>query len=274
MADDTTLSPGAGGDSIRDVDKSPGVKGKTQVVVIDMGGSGAEDLTSTPATEATLASIKAKTDNIPAQGQALAAASVPVVLTAIQQAALTPPAAITGFALEAGNLATIAGKDFATSAKQDTGNSSLATIAAKDFATQATLALVATTAKQDTGNASLSSIDGKTPALGQALAAASVPVVMTAAQLATLTPLATAATSASIPPSYTEAASSALSQTLTGDLRTYDKSFNFEMLSETNDLLRILIREMWSLRMGFVRELRDMPDPSELDFHNPENLLN
>jgi hypothetical protein len=50
-----------------------------------------------------------------------------------------------------------------------------------------------TGAKQDTGNTSLSSIDGKTPALGQALAAASVPVVLTAAQLSTLTPLTTIA---------------------------------------------------------------------------------
>lgn len=49
-------------------------------------------------------SIDTKT---PALGQALAAASTPVVLTAIQQTALTPPAAITGFALEAGHLATI-----------------------------------------------------------------------------------------------------------------------------------------------------------------------
>ncbi len=46
----------------------------------------------------------------------------------------------------------------------------------------------ATSAKQDTGNTSLASIDGKTPALGQALAASSVPVVLTAAQLSTLTP--------------------------------------------------------------------------------------
>lgn len=49
----------------------------------------------------------------------------------------------------------------------------------------------ATAARQDTGNASLSSIDAKLPALGQALAAASVPVVLTAAQLSTLTPLTT-----------------------------------------------------------------------------------
>jgi len=54
-----------------------------------------------------------------------------------------------------------------------------------------TSATLATTAKQDTGNTSNASIDTKTPALGQALAAASTPVVLTAAQLSTLTPLAT-----------------------------------------------------------------------------------
>ena len=45
-----------------------------------------------------------------------------------------------------------------------------------------------TSALQTTGNTSLSSIDTKTPALGQALAAASTPVVLTAAQITTLTP--------------------------------------------------------------------------------------
>lgn len=47
---------------------------------------------------------------------------------------------------------------------------------------------VATAANQTTELASLSSIDGKTPALGQALAGSSSPVVLTAAQLTTLTP--------------------------------------------------------------------------------------
>lgn len=46
----------------------------------------------------------------------------------------------------------------------------------------------ATSANQSTQNASLSSMDGKTPALGQALAAGSSPVVLTAAQITTLTP--------------------------------------------------------------------------------------
>lgn len=47
---------------------------------------------------------------------------------------------------------------------------------------------LATGAKQDTGNTSVASIDTKTPALGQALAASSTPVVLTAAQVTTLTP--------------------------------------------------------------------------------------
>jgi hypothetical protein len=58
-------------------------------------------------------------------------------------------------ALEAGgNLATLAGKDFATAAKQDTGNTSLSAIATNTTG-------IATAAAQATGNASLASIDGK-----------------------------------------------------------------------------------------------------------------
>lgn len=53
----------------------------------------------------------------------------------------------------------------------------------------------ASAANQSTGNTSLSSIDTKTPALGQALAAGSTPVVLTAAQLSTLTPLASVSVS-------------------------------------------------------------------------------
>ena len=49
----------------------------------------------------------------------------------------------------------------------------------------------ATSAAQTTANTSLASLDSKTPVLGQQLAAASQPVVLTAAQLTTLTPLST-----------------------------------------------------------------------------------
>lgn len=47
----------------------------------------------------------------------------------------------------------------------------------------------ATLAEQQSQTTKLTSIDGKLPVLGQALAAASIPVVLTAAQLTTLTPL-------------------------------------------------------------------------------------
>lgn len=115
------------------------------------------------AINASTASIDTKT---PALGQALAAGSVPVVLTAAQEAALTPPAAITGFATEA---------------KQDDQIVLLTDIetALGPLSLEATQLLV---------RAAVESMDTKTPALGQALAAASVPVVLTAAQLTTLTP--------------------------------------------------------------------------------------
>ena len=47
---------------------------------------------------------------------------------------------------------------------------------------------LATSASQTTGNNSLSSLDTKTPALGQALATASVPVILPSATITTLTP--------------------------------------------------------------------------------------
>lgn len=77
------------------VDATAGLK-------VDLGADNDVTLATLPDTASgDLAAIKAKTDNIPAQGQALAAASLPVVLTAAQVTTLTPPAAITGFATAA-----------------------------------------------------------------------------------------------------------------------------------------------------------------------------
>lgn len=119
-----------------------------------------------------LSSIDTKT---PSLGQALAASSVPVVLTAAQITTLTPPAAISGFSTEA-TLASLNGKVTAV-------NTGAVVVSSSALPSGAS-----TSALQSSGNASLTSIDGKTPALGQALAAASVPVVLTASQLTTLTP--------------------------------------------------------------------------------------
>lgn len=127
------------------------------------------------ATEITsLASLDTKT---PALGQALAAASTPVVLTAIQQAALTPPAAITGFATEAGNLATIAGKDFAT-------QTTLAALNAKVTACN-TGAVVVSSSALPSG----ASTAAKQPALGTAGTASAD--VISVQGIASMTPLAT-----------------------------------------------------------------------------------
>ena len=88
--------------------------------------------------------------------------------------------------------------------KDGTGNAITSTSNALDINIKSgTITLptgAATSALQTTGNTSLSSIDTKTPALGQALAAASVPVVLTASQLSTLTPLSTVAVTQSTSP--------------------------------------------------------------------------
>lgn len=135
MADNVSVTPGTGA-TIR-TDEVGGVQ--YQVIKLAFGASGsATDVESSVglpvavigditldgiadlATEASLQTIIGHIDGIetslssidtktPALGQALAAASVPVVLTAAQLTTLTPPAAITNYAAETGgNLAAIA----------------------------------------------------------------------------------------------------------------------------------------------------------------------
>lgn len=83
--------------------------GNLKVTVVSGGGGGGGGGDASAANQVTqttkLTSIDGKT---PALGQALAAASTPVVLTALQVTALTPPAAITGFATAANQAAEIA----------------------------------------------------------------------------------------------------------------------------------------------------------------------
>lgn len=113
-------------------------------------GSSALPTGAAQETGGNLANIATNTSKIPSLGQAVAASSVPVVLPAAQITALTPLSTV---AITAASL------PLPTGAAQETGN--LATIASNT---------------------------GKIPSLGQAAAASSVPVVLTASQLATLTP--------------------------------------------------------------------------------------
>jgi hypothetical protein len=88
------------------------------------GGPITNDGTFAKETGGNLATLVART---PALGQALAAASTPVVLPAAQVTALTPPAAIAGFALEAGHLATIDANLALIKAKTDNLDAALST---------------------------------------------------------------------------------------------------------------------------------------------------
>jgi hypothetical protein len=166
--------------------------------------------TSLGSIDTSAAAINAKT---PALGQALAAASVPVVLTAAQLSTLTPLATVAATQSGTWNITNISGTvSLPTGAATETTLAAAsaklpATLGQKAMAASLAVAIAsdqgaltislptgaATSALQTTGNTSLASIDTKTPALGQALAAASVPVVLTAAQLTTLTPLSTVA---------------------------------------------------------------------------------
>lgn len=127
MADNTVLNAGAGGDTIREIEKAGA---KTQVILLDVGGLGVESLfsgavtitsgtislpvgASTSALQTTgntsLGNIDTKT---PALGQALAAGSIPVVLTAAQLATLTPLATVA---------VTVASLPLPANAAQETG---------------------------------------------------------------------------------------------------------------------------------------------------------
>ena len=90
------------------MEQNPASRAVTGLFALETGGNLAAilaKLSADPATQTTLAALLAK---IPAVGQALAAASTPVVLPATQITTLTPPAAITNFANETGgNLAGI-----------------------------------------------------------------------------------------------------------------------------------------------------------------------
>ena len=108
----------------------------TSLLALEGGGNLAAIAGKDFATQTTLTALNAKA---PALGQALAAASIPIVLTAIQQAALTPPAAITGFSTDA-TLAALSAKVPATIGAKASA-ASLAVVLATD---QAVLAVSGT----------------------------------------------------------------------------------------------------------------------------------
>lgn len=148
--------------------------GSVQHVIVDSSALPAGASTSALQTSgnASLTSIDSKT---PALGQALDVASVPVVLTAAQLSTLTPLTSVT--------------------VTQATGTNLHAVIDSGTITLSGTSPVSGTvTANQGTANATswnenIAQVGGASFALGQQLAASSLPIVLTAAQLSTLTPL-------------------------------------------------------------------------------------
>lgn len=169
------------------------VQGAASMTALKVDGSGVTQPVSAaslplPAGAATSAlqtsgnaSLTTLATNLPPQGQALAAASTPVVLPATQITALTPPTTVTVTQATGTNLHTVI----------DSGSVTVSNFPATQPISAASLPLptgASTSALQTSGNASLSTIATNLPPQGQALAAASLPVVLTAAQVTTLTP--------------------------------------------------------------------------------------
>lgn len=204
MADNTVLPVGAGGDTIADEDIA-GVKYQKVKLIDPTAGSttpigtvanpinvanaslplptGASTAVRQDTGNTSVASIDTKT---PALGQQVAAASSPVVLTAAQVTTLTPPAAISGFALEAGHLATI---DTST-AKIPSQGQALAASSMPVVLTaiqQAALTPPAAITGFALESGHLATLDANTPTLGQKAMAGSSPVVIASDQVVPVT---------------------------------------------------------------------------------------
>ncbi len=179
---------------------TPGV-GAWPVLAAQVGtwavSAGSLPLPSGAATETTLSAINTK---IPALGQALASASTPVVLTAAQLSTLTPLSTVTAnagtgtFLTDGSAHAQPVTGTFWQTTQPVSGTFFQATQPVSGTFWQATQPVSVSSLPLPSGAATestLSTMNGKIPTLGQALAAASVPVVLTSSQLSTLTPFST-----------------------------------------------------------------------------------
>ena len=129
-----------------------------------------------------LASINTK---IPVLGQALAGASVPVVLPAAQITTLTPPTTVTVTQATASALnATVIG----TTAAGSGAASGLVTVQGNASGTPVPVSGTVTTTPSGEQNVNLNQVGGSAIAIGQQLSAASLPVVLPASQITSLTP--------------------------------------------------------------------------------------
>lgn len=150
MSDNTTLNPGVGGDTIREIEKGGA---KTQVILLDIGGLGVESLFSGavsvsnfPASQAVTGTFFQATQpvsgsvsvsNFPATQPVSGTVTATGPLTDTQLRAVAVP--VSGTFFQATQPVSAASLPLPSNASIETGGN-LATIAAKDFATETTLA--------------------------------------------------------------------------------------------------------------------------------------
>jgi len=125
-----------------------------------------------------------------ALGQQLAAASLPVVLTAAQLTALQT-VSVSNFPATQPVSGTVAVSNFPASQVVTLASTTITGTVAVTQSTSPWVVSLASTTVTNTVAENLTQVGGATFALGQQLAAASLPIVLTAAQIATLTPLTT-----------------------------------------------------------------------------------
>ena len=147
--------------------------------------TGAATAANQSTANSSLASIVTNTGNIPAQGQAVAAASLPVVLPTAQITTLTPPAAITNYAKETGgNLATIA-TNLPAQGQALAAASMPVVLPASQITTLTPPAAITNYAQETGGNlATVVTNTNKIPSKGQAAMANSTPVAIASDQSA------------------------------------------------------------------------------------------
>lgn len=237
MADNTILLPGAGGDTIRDVEKAGA---KTQVILIDIGGLGAESLFTGAVTQSgawvitdisgtislptgaataarqdtgntSLSSIDGKIVAVNTGAVVISSGSVTANAgTNLNTSALALEATLSSLngkvttvntgavVVASGSITANAGTNLNTSLLALEAGGNLASIAAEDFATQTTLASV------------LTELGLKTEPADQQHVIVDSGVITASS----------AATATEDSPTYTEAAAEAFSQDLEGNLRT------------------------------------------------------
>lgn len=210
MADNVNITPGTGATVA--ADDIGGALYQRVKVVIGADGVNNGDVSTSNKLPVTDSVAQASLNSI--DGKVATADNQSAANTSLSSIDSKLPALVGGKVPVDGSVSVIGG---ATEAKQDAGNTSLGAIDSKtptpvngrvpvdgSAVTQpvavASLPLptgAATAANQATANTSLFSIDGKLPALGQALASASVPVALPATQITALTPPSTVASTQS-----------------------------------------------------------------------------